>query len=142
MIVFTLVIVLLMALAAIVIDVSLLRTDGQKLQNALDAGALAAGHTLPVNNTNIAANKLVARDYTRVNYPGMPNANVPDPTPAVRVPHRHRHGHRAAPGRGHAAGVQRLLRREQPRVEVHDRRVLGAMRSGPPSRPTSATRSS
>ncbi|HEY6571011.1 MAG TPA: pilus assembly protein TadG-related protein [Candidatus Limnocylindrales bacterium] len=80
MIVFTLVVVLLMALAAIVIDVSLLRTDGQRLQNALDAGALAAGHTLPVNNTTIAANKLVARDYTRVNYPGMPNANVPDPT--------------------------------------------------------------
>ena len=82
MIVFTLVVVLLMALAAIVIDVSLLRTDGQKLQNALDAGALAAGHTLPVNKDTVAANKLVARNYTRVNYPGMPNANVPDPTPA------------------------------------------------------------
>ena len=114
MIVFTLVIVLLMALAAIVIDVSLLRTDGQKLQNALDAGALAAGHTLPVNNTNVAANKLVARDYTRVNYPGMPSANVPDPTPAYAC----LIGIDTATGlprvTRHAAGVQRLLRREQP----------------------------
>ena len=85
----------------------------------------------PVNNTKAIANTLVARDYTRVNYPGKPNANVPDPTPAyaclIGLDH-----HRAAPGQRHAPGVQRLLCREQPRVEVHDRRVLGAVGSGAP----------
>ena len=80
LVMFTLVVVLLMALAAVVIDVGLLRTDTGKLQNALDAGALAAAQSLPVSKTNITAVSTVARDFSRTNYPGMPNGNIPDPT--------------------------------------------------------------
>jgi Flp pilus assembly protein TadG len=54
MVLFTLVIVLLMVLAAVVIDAGLLRTDSARLQNALDAGALAAAQSLPANNANVA----------------------------------------------------------------------------------------
>lgn len=80
MIVFTLVIVLLMALAAVVIDVSLLRTDGGKLQNALDGGALAAGHQLPATNTNVATISALAVSYSVKNYPGMgPGGNPGNP---------------------------------------------------------------
>ncbi len=87
MIMFTLVIVLLMALAAVVIDVSLLRTDGGKLQNALDGGALAAGQKLPANNTNVAAITATAVSFSQKNYPGMalggePVASRTSSTPA------------------------------------------------------------
>ena len=81
LVLFTLAIVLLFALAAVVIDVSLLRNDGGKLQNALDAGALAAAHSLPVNAANATAVSTSARDYTRKNYPGMPGSLVTVMTP-------------------------------------------------------------
>jgi hypothetical protein len=72
MILFTLVIVLLMALAAIVIDVGLLRTDGARLRNALDAAALAGAHSLPANSTNYASIQATAIKFAQDNYPGLP----------------------------------------------------------------------
>jgi IPT/TIG domain/Putative Flp pilus-assembly TadE/G-like/von Willebrand factor type A domain len=72
MVLFTLVVVLLMALAAVVIDLSLLRTDRQRLQDALDAGALAAGHSLPADSTNVASVNATAVAYTQTNYPAAP----------------------------------------------------------------------
>ncbi len=72
LVLFTLVIVLLMGLAAVVIDVGLLRTDGARLQNALDSGALAAGQSLPATSTNVAAISNTAVQFTRTNFSGVP----------------------------------------------------------------------
>jgi hypothetical protein len=71
LVLFTLVIVLLMVLSAIVIDVGLLRTDGARLQNALDAGALAAAQGLPANSTNVAQVRSTATSYTQANFRGL-----------------------------------------------------------------------
>jgi hypothetical protein len=71
MVLFTLVIVLLMVLAAVVIDAGLLRTDAARLQNALDAGALAAAQSLPANKTNVAAVKSTATSFAQANFPGL-----------------------------------------------------------------------
>ena len=68
---FTLAIVVLMAAAAIVIDAGLLRTDAAKLQNALDAGALAAAQSLPATNANVNVVRGVAVTYVTTNYPGV-----------------------------------------------------------------------
>ena len=71
MVLFTLVIVLLMVLAAVVIDAGLLRTDSARLQNALDAGALAAAQSLPANSTNIGTVRGAATSYSESNFPGL-----------------------------------------------------------------------
>ncbi len=71
LVLFTLVIVILMVSAAIVIDVGLLRTDTARLQNALDAGALAAADSLPATSGNIAAVESTARGYVQANYAGV-----------------------------------------------------------------------
>jgi hypothetical protein len=71
MVLFTLVIVLLMVLAAVVIDAGLLRTDSARLQNALDAGALAAAQSLPANNANVATVEGTAINYAGANFPGL-----------------------------------------------------------------------
>ena len=71
LVLFTLVIVLLMALAAIVIDAGLLRTDAARLQNALDAGALAAAHSLPATSANQSAVRATAVTYAEANFPGL-----------------------------------------------------------------------
>jgi len=81
LVLFTMVIVVLMVCAAIVIDVGLLRTDGARLQNALDAGALAAAQSLPAKGlptSNVSAIKTVAKDYVAANYPGivLPDNNI------------------------------------------------------------------
>jgi Flp pilus assembly protein TadG len=74
MVLFTLVIVLLMVLAAVVIDIGLLRTDGARLQNALDAGALAGANGLPATSTNVnlaTGPKTTANQYVTANYTGV-----------------------------------------------------------------------
>ena len=71
MVLFTLALVVLMASAAIVIDAGLLRTDAARLQNALDAGALAAAQSLPATNANAADVKATAVSYVTANYPGV-----------------------------------------------------------------------
>lgn len=71
LVLFTLVIVVLMALASVVIDVGLLRTDTARLQNALDSAALAAGQSLPASAANVAAVQATAVNRTTSNYPGV-----------------------------------------------------------------------
>lgn len=68
LILFTLVLVLLMGLSAIVIDVGVLRSANQTLWNSLDAGALAGASQLPADATNADA---IAREYAAKNYPGL-----------------------------------------------------------------------
>ena len=123
---FTLVVVLLMALAAVVIDVGLLRTDTGKLQNALDAGALAAAQSLPVNKANVTTVSTVAPRLLADELPGHAQRERPRSLGEVRLPHRRRRRGPAARQR-HAGGVQRVIRREQSAVAVHDRRVLGPL---------------
>ncbi len=71
LVLFTLVIVLLMVLAAIVIDAGLLRTDAARLQNALDAGALAAARRLPATSGNVGLVKGDAINFAEANFPGL-----------------------------------------------------------------------
>ncbi len=77
LVLFTLVIVLIMALAAIVVDVGLLRTDSQKLWNALDAGALAAASKLPVAGAAAGTTATgLATSYVAKDYPGLAGPSV------------------------------------------------------------------
>ena len=131
MIVFTLVVVLLMALAAIVIDVSLLRTDGQQAperprRGRAGRGPHAAGEQHEHRGQQAGRTRLHARQLPR-----HAQRERAGPDAAIRLSHRSRHGHRAAPRLGHAPGMQRLLRRDELPMEVHDGRVLGSVRSGP-----------
>ena len=71
LVLFTLVIVLLMVLAAVVIDAGLLRTDTARLQNALDAGALAGARSLPATSANVVAVETTAIGYAGANFPGL-----------------------------------------------------------------------
>lgn len=73
LILFTLVLVLLMGLSAIVIDVGVLRSANQNLWNALDAGALAGASQLPADASNADA---IARDFVAKNYPGIDPSTV------------------------------------------------------------------
>jgi len=77
MILFALSLVVVLAFAAIVVDLGLLRNNRQKLVNTLDAAALAGGVFLPVDGS-------VAADVTKMNnlivttiaanYPGLPTS--------------------------------------------------------------------
>jgi Flp pilus assembly protein TadG len=71
LVLFTAAIVLIMVLASIVIDVGLLRTDAARLQNALDAGALAAGQQLPATSSNVSTVKATAVNFATNNYAGL-----------------------------------------------------------------------
>ncbi len=63
LVLFVIVLVVILAFAAIVVDLGVLRNDRQILANAVDAGALAGGTKLPVdgNAEEIAANALIDR---------------------------------------------------------------------------------
>jgi hypothetical protein len=61
-------IVVLMGLAAVVVDLGVLRNANQNLWNALDSGTLAGAASLP---TDAAGAKLVAMQYADSNYPGQ-----------------------------------------------------------------------
>lgn len=78
LVLFCLVIVVIMLAASLVIDVGLLRTDGARLQNALDAGSLAAAQSLPATAANAAAIKGVANQFTRDNFNGPLAPSNPD----------------------------------------------------------------
>ncbi len=53
---FEIVLIVILAFAALVIDIGFLRNNRQILVNAIDAGALAGGTVLPVQNTSLADN--------------------------------------------------------------------------------------
>ncbi len=77
LVLFTLAIMfVLLGFAAIVIDAGLLRTDSARLQNALDAGALAAAQSLPADNTNVTAVRTTATAFTQNNFPGIAAPNT------------------------------------------------------------------
>jgi len=73
LVLFALVLVLLMGLAALAVDVGVLRNANQNLWNALDAGSLAGASQLPADGTNADA---LARDFINRNYPGDPPNNI------------------------------------------------------------------
>ncbi|MDP9482002.1 MAG: VWA domain-containing protein [Chloroflexota bacterium] len=73
MILFVLVVVVIMGLAALVIDVGVLRNANQNLWNALDAGALAGASVLPDDPSKAGT---LALQYADKNYPGGLPSNV------------------------------------------------------------------
>ncbi len=74
LVLFTIVLVVILAFTALVVDIGLLRNDRQSLVNAVDAGALAGGTLMPVDGSKSgAAGKVTALvDQTvQATYPGL-----------------------------------------------------------------------
>ena len=75
LILFALMMVVVLGASALVIDVGLLRSDKIRLQNALDAGAMAGAHYLPAStasgSSNYASIRTTATSYTQSNMPGL-----------------------------------------------------------------------
>jgi hypothetical protein len=71
MILFALMMVLLMGLAAIVVDVGVLRRSTAELTSSVDSGALAGGGQLPATSANAATLTASAVSYLNANYPGL-----------------------------------------------------------------------
>lgn len=75
---FELVLIVILALAALVIDGGVLRNNRQILVNALDSAALAGGSMLPVDGSvagEAAAAKTLIDTTIQANYPGLPTSN-------------------------------------------------------------------
>ena len=73
LVLFTFVLIVLMGLAALVIDVGVLRRENQELWNALDSGALAGADELPDDPAGAAA---TARRFATVNFPHVDPADI------------------------------------------------------------------
>jgi hypothetical protein len=71
LVLFTLMIVLFLGLAAIVVDVGVLRRSTANLATSVDAAALAAGAQLPATSANATAITTSAVSYLNANYPGL-----------------------------------------------------------------------
>jgi hypothetical protein len=76
LVLFTLAVIVILLSASIVVDVGLLRTDSARLQNALDAGALAAAQQMPATTANVSAVSAKATSFTTTNYPGLDDPGV------------------------------------------------------------------
>jgi hypothetical protein len=76
LVLFTLVLIVILAFTALVIDVGVLRNANQNLWNAYDAGALAGASQLPGDP---AAASDLARQFANANYPG----GLPSGTPSI-----------------------------------------------------------
>ncbi len=76
LVLFTLVLVVILAFTALVIDVGVLRNANQNLWNAYDAGALAGASQLPGDPGEASA---LARQFANANYPG----GLPSGTPSI-----------------------------------------------------------
>jgi Flp pilus assembly protein TadG len=77
LVLFALSLVVILAFAAIVVDLGLLRNDRQNLVNTLDAGALAGGTLLPVDGSQTgkaAAIESLINTTIAANYPGLPTS--------------------------------------------------------------------
>ncbi|MGD0861986.1 MAG: VWA domain-containing protein [Candidatus Limnocylindrales bacterium] len=76
LVLFELSFIVFLALAAIVIDLGVLRNDRQILVNTMDSAALAGGSKLPVTGPAgaTAANALIAESI-QANYPGLPTSH-------------------------------------------------------------------
>ena len=76
LVMFVLGLVVVMGAAALVIDLGFLKTDTARLQNALDAGALAAAQQLPANSSTSAAVTATAQAFVHNNYPSVAASSV------------------------------------------------------------------
>jgi Flp pilus assembly protein TadG len=72
-VIFALVLVGILGMAALAVDVGVLRRANQELFNAMDAGALAGASQLPADASNA---QTLALQYTQANYAGLPTGNV------------------------------------------------------------------
>jgi len=74
LVLFTLVLIAMLAFTALVVDLGILRNDRQSLANAMDAGALAGGTKMPVDGSVTGAaqqvNDLVSKTV-QANFPGL-----------------------------------------------------------------------
>ena len=74
---FAIVLVVLLAFTALVVDVGVLRNDRQTLVNTMDSAALAGGTLLPVDGSKAgeaaAANTLMVK-IINANFPGLPSS--------------------------------------------------------------------
>jgi hypothetical protein len=80
LVLFALSLVVILAFAAIVVDLGLLRNNRQRLVDTLDAGALAGGTLLPVDGSKPSdVSKLQSLINTTIaaNYPGLPTSTTP-----------------------------------------------------------------
>ena len=79
LIIFALALVVILAFTSIVIDVGLLRTNTARLQNALDAGAIAGAQKLPANDAAMTAtngvNDTVSK-FVLANYPSAKGLTI------------------------------------------------------------------
>jgi len=77
LVLFELVLIVILGLAALVIDGGVLRNNRQILVNTLDAAALAGGSVLPVNGSADApaANTLITKTIA-ADYPGLPTSTT------------------------------------------------------------------
>ncbi len=73
LVLFTIVVVVLLAMTALVVDLGMLRNNRQTLANALDAGALAAGTMMPVgkDGSRQADVEAVVHSTIQANFPGI-----------------------------------------------------------------------
>jgi len=78
---FAMALVVILAFAAIVVDIGMLRNDRQNLANAMDAGALAGGTLLPVDHSNAQRDvdlitATVKSDYAGLALPTIANGGI------------------------------------------------------------------
>ena len=74
LVLFAIVLVVIMAFTALVVDIGLLRNNRQTLANAVDAGALAGGTLMPVDGTQAGAAGAVTalvNKSVQATYPGL-----------------------------------------------------------------------
>ncbi len=72
LVLFTIVLVVILAFTAIVVDLGMLRNNRQTLANAVDAGALAGGTLMPVNGAGeVAAVTAIIDETVQGTYPGV-----------------------------------------------------------------------
>ena len=72
-VIFALTLVVILGMAAIVVDVGVLRRANQELWSATDAGALAGASQLPANAANA---QTLARQFAQKNYPALAAADI------------------------------------------------------------------
>jgi IPT/TIG domain/Putative Flp pilus-assembly TadE/G-like/von Willebrand factor type A domain len=90
LVLFALVLVVILAFSALVIDIGLLRNNRNSLVNAMDAGALAGGTLLPVDGSstggpaNAAAIAALIKQTVSATYPGL----VEGPTRDYQIEYR------------------------------------------------------
>ncbi|MEI7743434.1 MAG: IPT/TIG domain-containing protein [Chloroflexota bacterium] len=71
LVLFALALVVVLGVAALVVDLGLLRSDRVRLQNALDAGALAGVQSMPAGASTISTVAATAIKYAQDNFPGL-----------------------------------------------------------------------